>query len=234
MKFDSVRYIVNSGPNMIGPLRGGNYTVCPAIVALSPRNVGLWLGRADGYRVTDFFAFGVNTAVRLGCADKGMYTLRDPFTQQPAPALGPWGSISQLMVDQCQIALHLVWPHALSNRISNAQLQPALWDGTSVSKVGNNYSFVGVGNLTQIAQEAAILVEKTHSRVNNGGLLPIFLISNLYVTSFYDPMRFGHAARKISSSNGRALLAMGDGVFEVSARVVIGNSGRMRSCMQYF
>ena len=222
MKFDSVRFIVNTGPNMIGPLRGENFTVCPAIVALSPRNVGLWLGRADGYRVSDFFAFGINTAVRLGCAANGTYALRDPCTQQVAPPMGPWGSFSQLMVDQCQIGLHLVWPHALSNRISNAQLQPALWDGTWVSEAGGNHSFVGVGNLSRIAREAAILVEHTHSRANNGGILPIFLISNLYTTSFYDPERFGHAARKISSSNGRAFVAMGDAVFEVSANLSSG------------
>ena len=62
MTFSGLRYIVNSGPGALGHWPGatvcapgqpaassvicrGNFTVLPAIIVLSPRNVGLWLGR---------------------------------------------------------------------------------------------------------------------------------------------------------------------------------------------
>ena len=49
------------------------------LVALNRDNVGLWLGRADGYVARDLFFFGINTAVRLGysdtCVDPPLYTV---------------------------------------------------------------------------------------------------------------------------------------------------------------
>lgn len=46
----------------------GNFTFLPAIIALDSDNVGLWLGRADGYMANELFFFGVNTGIRLGFA----------------------------------------------------------------------------------------------------------------------------------------------------------------------
>ena len=69
---------------------------------------------ADGYTAADLFFFGINTGVRLGYAHGSAWTaMVDPVAgveaQALAPATGPWGSFSQLMVDQCQIGVHLVW-----------------------------------------------------------------------------------------------------------------------------
>lgn len=72
------------------------------------------LRSADGYSAADVFFFGVNTGVRLGYAHGSAWTaMVDPVTgveaQALAPATGPWGSFSQLMVDQCQVGVHVVW-----------------------------------------------------------------------------------------------------------------------------
>jgi hypothetical protein len=153
LSFDNLRYIVNAGPHCLGPKPDaavcnqpserncercrGSFSLLPAIVALHPNNVGLWLGRCDGYRLTGSFFFGVNTAVRLGFAAGSPFTeMRNPVTGQLAgdangalgPATGPWGSISQLMVDQAQIGIHFVWPNPLTNRFVDIQLHPSFWD----------------------------------------------------------------------------------------------------------
>lgn len=108
----------------------GNFTVLPAIIALDSENVGLWLGRADGYMATELFFFGINTGIRLGFAPGNGTQLRNPVTGKLAgggvdkpgqsatpgalpPGNGPWGSISGYMVDQCQYGIHFVWPNPL-------------------------------------------------------------------------------------------------------------------------
>lgn len=78
----------------------GNFTWLPAIVAASPRNVGVWLGRADGYQASNLFFFAVNTALRLGySADAPMI---NPITRTAETGLplasGPWGAVAGLMV----------------------------------------------------------------------------------------------------------------------------------------
>ena len=88
-------------------------TILPAIVALDSNNVGLWMGRADGYMANELFFFGVNTAVRLGFAPGNGTEMRNPVTGKLAtsraaplgsltPANGPWGSISGMLADQVQ------------------------------------------------------------------------------------------------------------------------------------
>ena len=62
MSFDTIRYIINSGPHCLGaapppsvcskePARvercRGSFTVLPALVTVSSDNVALWLGRAS-------------------------------------------------------------------------------------------------------------------------------------------------------------------------------------------
>jgi hypothetical protein len=137
LSFENLRFIINAGPHCLGAKPSaaiceagkpdsksercrGNFTMLPAIVALQSNSVGLWLGRADGYRLTGSFFFGTNTAVRLGFAPGAGTELRNPVTgilaADPASGIpgalsrgtGPWGSISQLMVDQAQIGIHMV------------------------------------------------------------------------------------------------------------------------------
>ena len=113
LSFDNLRYVINAGPHCLGGMPSeeicslqpgvercrGNFTVLPAVVALNPGNVGVWLGRSDGYRLTGSFFFGVNTALRLGFTAGSNWTqLINPVTGLPAgeqgmlaPATGPWG-----------------------------------------------------------------------------------------------------------------------------------------------
>ena len=235
--FDTLRFIVNAGPDGFGdapPAAAcagqkpephaclGNYTVLPALVAVSDGNVGLWLGRCDGYVASDLFMFGVNTAVRLGYAP-GRNALRNPVTgalatgRKPGtpqgaqdPATGPWGAVSRLMVDQAVIGVHLVWPNPLTNRFSDVQLHPSFWAGEVVEGVS-----AGSGSLAAVGREAAVLVEPTHSVASNLGLPPTTMFSNMVVASFNDATNFGAAASTLGHSNGRAFLLAGDGLFEV-------------------
>ena len=233
--FDTLRHIINAGPDCLGPAPPpsvckkqiptprvcvGNFTVLPALVAVSPSNVGLWLGRADGYVASDLFFFGVNTAVRLGYAP-GTYALRNPVTGQLATAgtepgslqrgTGPWGHVSRLMVDQCAIGIHMVWPNPLTNRFSTVQMHPSFWDGSVVKGLVR-----GTGNLGAVAREAAVLVEHTHTISNNAGLQSTTMFSDMVVASFADTRNFGHAASMLGQSNGRAFLIQGDGILEVT------------------
>ena len=45
----------------------GNYTMLPAIIARNSDNVGLWLGRADGYMSNELFFFGVKFFAKGTC-----------------------------------------------------------------------------------------------------------------------------------------------------------------------
>lgn len=249
LSFDNLRYIVNAGPHCLGPRPSeavcnqsterhtercrGSFTLLPAIVALHPGNVGLWLGRSDGYRLTGAFFFGVNTAVRLGFAPGSPYTaLRNPVTGRLAgggggvddgsllPGHGPWGSVSQLMVDQAQIGIHFVWPNPLTNRFVDIQLHPSFWDKNKSFAFGSTSKAVagnGTGLLTGIGMEAAILYDTTHTISNNNHLLPTTLISNCVVAAFADSANFGVASSGLQASNGRAFLFAGDsGLVEVA------------------
>lgn len=133
LSFRNLRYSVNAGPQAIGATPSGNFTTLPGIIALDNENVGLWLGRADGYMASELFFFGINTAVRLGYAPGNGTQMRNPVTGKLVhamgadpgsllPAHGPWGSISGMLVDLAQFGIHFVWPNPLTNRFTNIQL----------------------------------------------------------------------------------------------------------------
>ena len=253
LSFSNWRYSVNAGPNPLGqrpPAHAcevqhpqpavcrGNFTTLPAIVALDSDNVGLWLGRADGYMATDLFFFGVGTAIRLGFAPGNGTALRNPVTGELAgggtikpgqsaepgslpPGHGPWGSISGLMVDQCVVGIHFVWPNPLSNRFTNTQLHPSFWDGRSAA-LTNAGSCRSSGmfqsgcptagtDLGAVGREAAVLFETTHTVASNSALVPTTMFSNLLVASFNDTRNYGRAGSMLGQSNGRAFLFEGDG-----------------------
>jgi hypothetical protein len=118
------------------------------------------------------------------------------------------------MVDQAEIALHFVWPNPLSNRFSDIQLHPSFWSGTVFA--GAAALTRGTGNLSAVGREAAVLVESTHTVVNNAGLQATIFFSNMLVAGFRDVANFGNLAAGLHQSNGRAFIIVGDGLFEVN------------------
>eukprot|EP00035_Acanthoeca_spectabilis_P007460 m.136828 g.136828 ORF g.136828 m.136828 type:complete len:538 (+) comp13964_c0_seq1:53-1666(+) len=212
LSFDTLRFTVNAGPNCLGHVPKGNFTWLPGVVALQPDNVGLWMGRCDGYVARDLFFFGINTAVRLGYSDA--FPMIDPLSGKPFaaldPATGPWGAIDQLLVDQCVRGLHFVWPQPLSNRFSQIQLHPSFWRQGDTFAAG-----AGVGpGLEAIGTESAVMVEPTHSRANNKGLSAPTMLTNMVVASFDDDGNFGRAGCEMSTSNGRVFEIRGDILIE--------------------
>jgi hypothetical protein len=246
--FRNIRYSINAGPNPLGqepPKQAcevqhprprvcqGNFTILPAIIALDSSNVGIWLGRADGYMANELFFFGINTGIRLGFAPGNRTQLRNPVTGQLAgdpsappgslgPAQGPWGSISGLLVDQCQYGIHFVWPNPLTNRFTNIQLHPSFWGGETIKLQATPSNACegcpGAGNnLAKVGDEAAIFFDKTHTVATDRRIIPTTLISNCVIASFNDSTNFGHAGAMLGQSNGRAFLFEGDGgLVEVS------------------
>eukprot|EP00038_Savillea_parva_P008071 m.174513 g.174513 ORF g.174513 m.174513 type:complete len:589 (-) comp13840_c0_seq1:78-1844(-) len=227
LSFDTLRYVINAGPHCVGPEPGGgaceaspgaercrgNFTWLPALVAVHPNNVGLWLARSDGYVASDLFFFGINTAIRLGQSTD--FPLLDPTTGKAAPALdaatGPWGAVSRLMVDQCVRGIHLVWPNPLTNRFSLVQIHPSFWspNDTFVATAGTGTGLDAVGT------ESAIAVEASHCRANNKNLSAPIMLSHMVVASFADSGNFGAASCTLSGSNGRVFAMRGDALIEV-------------------
>eukprot|EP00729_Bicosta_minor_P010207 gene10207-30071_t len=230
MSFDTLRYIINAGPECLG--QKPSEAVCKANPTIE-RCRGSFTVMADGYVASDLFFFGINTAVRLGVAAAPGFNLTNPLTGVALteagaasagtllPGHGPWGNIRGLMVDQAVIGIHMVWPNPLSNRFSDCQLHPSFWTGRvfhppgGSSNGGGGMGF-GTGNLTRVGYEAAVLVEPTHTVLNNAKLQSTTMFSNMVVASFTDAANFGNVSSTLTTSNGRAFAIGGDGLIEVS------------------
>lgn len=231
LTFDTLHYIINSGPHSVGPrppwcpplpapppvwpVCTGNFSWLPAIVAAHPSNVGLWLGRSDGYVARELFFFGINTAMRFGYSpDCPTGALVSPITGQPLPpqdpATGPWGAVSNILVDQCLVGLHFVWPQPLTNRFSNVQIHP------SFSLLAPFPAANGTGSLQGVSRESAVLVDATHTTANNKGLPAVMMLTNMAIATFADTPRFGPLSFNLNQSNGRVFLLGGDALFEVT------------------
>lgn len=127
-----------------------------------------------------------------------------------SPAKGPWGSISGLLVDQCQYGIHFVWPNPLTNRFTKIQLHPSFWGGETMdlqaTPANSCNGCSGAGD-----NLAAIFFDKTHTIATDRRIIPTTLISNFVVASFNDSANFGKAGAMLGQSNGRAFLFAGDG-----------------------
>jgi hypothetical protein len=97
------------------------------------------------------------------------------------------------MADQCVMGVHAVWPTQLSNRMSNVQLHPSFWTRALFAEPSN-----GTGVLRDVGKMGALVVEPSHSAVNNGGLVPTMMIANLFTASFNDSHAFGQAASTLA------------------------------------
>lgn len=224
-RLSNVHFVPNCGPASPGPVGDGKtYSWIYGIVVSQEDNIGIQIGRSDGYTFHDVFFFGVHTALRLGASKE--YPLYDPIANtyayydpdqdklsgfhSPYKASGPWGEITGLKVDQCVIGIHFVWPSHLTNRISNLMIFTAFDDGKDFPAVS------GTGNTRNVGKQAPFVVEPSYSVENNLGLVGTFMASNSIIASFNDGARFGPAAAHARDANGRVFLLDGDILMDFS------------------
>lgn len=212
-RISDVHLCPNAGPACPGVVSGGrSYSWVYGIVVSHPDCVGVQLGRSDGFIFRDLFFYGVHTAVRFGASTS--YPLRDTvegvdFTS-PDKAAGPWGSISTLSVDCCNIGLHFVWPTTMTTcMLTNAYVATGFDDG-------RDFPAKHATELDEkpVAWQGAFVVEPTFCAANNIGIVPTFLCSNAQISSFGTtsgmPQRFAAATASAAECNGRAFLVDGD------------------------
>ncbi len=234
-RLSRVHLVPNVGPACPGkPLPGKTYTWIYGIVASNPSNVGVHVGRSDGYVFSDLMFFGVHTALRLGASKE--YPLRDPVAgaeahagsvggaqagfSLPYHAQGPWGSVNGLMADLCAIGIHMVWPTPLTNRMTNVTVHTGIRDGREFAALEDRAASRARPDAPRdsipIGAQAAVLVEPSHVTANDIGLVPALFLSNLSVGSFTDTERFADGAGDAARANGRVFLIGGDIAIEVT------------------
>jgi len=213
LHMSNMEWVPNGGPTSPGgPYNGKTYTWAYGILVSQEEQVGIHLGQVDGYSFSDVTFFSLHTGIRFGHSTR--FPMVNPVTGERIPALkpgtGPWGDFVALRIDQCAMGLHFVWPTRLTNRIANALVFTAYDDGTAFPATE------GTGELDDVARQAAIVVEDSHTKENNTGYVSTCMISNTIVASFNDKRRFGNAAANALEANGRALLLGGDIFLELS------------------
>lgn len=222
-RLSRVHLVPNVGPACPGKVASGRtYTWIYGIVVSSPDNIGVQVGRSDGYVFTDLMFFGVHTALRLGASRAfpvhdpvaGLDAFEDPDTKersgftQPYVAQGPWGSVNGFMADLCAIGIHLVWPTPLTNRMTNVAVHTGFADGVSFA--------ASPPTSKPVARQGAVVVEPSHVVANGIGISPVLMLSNLSVGSFSDPSRFAGASLGAQQANGRVFLLGGDVTLELT------------------
>lgn len=222
-RLSRVHLVPNVGPACPGKAaQGRTYTWIYGIVVSSSDNVGVQVGRSDGYVFTDLMLFGVHTAMRLGASREfpihdpaaGENAFEDPATKerrgftQPYMAQGPWGSVTGLMADLCAIGIHLVWPTPLTNRMTNVAVHTGFTDSASFAS--------STPTAGPVARQGVVVVEPSHVVANGIGIAPVLMLTNLSVGSFSDPDRFAGASMSAKEANGRVFLLGGDVTIEVT------------------
>src|SRR4030042_120620 len=176
-----------------------------SIMAAQPDSVGIHMGISDGYSFDNLLFHGVNTAIRFGASeDYPIYNpVDDTYWVNTKPGTGPWGSLSNVLVDACNIGFQYIWPSYVNNRVTNLQIVAVYDDGIDFPAVG------GTGTLQNVGKQAAFLVESTYNRLNNTGVCPSVFISNFSGFSipsiWYEPV-----SATASEANGRVFLISGD------------------------
>jgi Pectate lyase superfamily protein len=211
LHLNNIEWVPNGGPTSPGgPYRGKTYTWAYGAIVSQPDNVGIHLGQVDGYSLSDITFFSIHTGIRFGHSKA--FPMIDPVTGKAAPELmkgtGPWGDMTGLKIDQCVVGLHFVWPTHLTNRIANALIFTGFDDGSAFNATA------GTGDLKRVANQAAFLVEDTHTKANNAGFVSTCMLTNTVVASFNDSGRFGPASANVANANGRAILLGGDLLLE--------------------
>ncbi len=213
--------------NYINPGKMGDktYSWIYGIITSNPNNVGVQLAQADGYTLEDVTFFGIHTGIRIGGSKQ--YPLVNPVTgttsyydtdlqkgvgvweNQPYKGNGAWGDISALKVDQCMIGVHFIWPTQLSNRISNAWISTAIYDGVKFPSAASSKA-------GEVGRQGAFVIEPSCSVENNVGICPTVMANGVFIASYNDTPRFGPAAANAVDAAGRAFLFGGDMNVDIS------------------
>ena len=219
-RISHVHNVPNAGPVAPGKAgEGKTYTWIYSIIGSQEDNIGLQIGRADGYSIDDIFFFAVHTALQFGASKD--YPIYDPvkdvnayydtesnkligFSCPPYQGNGPWGEISGFKVDECAIGIHFVWPSHLTNRVSNALIFTGFDDGQDFPAVA------GTGDIKNVGKQGAFVVEPSFCMANNLGFVPTFMCSNSIIASFNASGLLGPASANAMDANGRVFLFNGD------------------------
>ena len=176
-----------------------------SIIVSQTSNVGIHMGSSDGYSFNNLLFHCVNTAIRFGASEEyPIYNpVEDTYWVNTKPGTGPWGQMSDVLVDACNTGFHYVWPAWPNNKISNLQIGTIYDDGIDYK------ASTGTGKLVNVGKQAAFLVEPTFISTNNGGCYSSVLISNFsgfsYTNSWYAPV-----TATASDVNGRVFLIGGE------------------------
>ena len=176
-----------------------------SIIVTRQSNVGIHMGISDGYSFDNLLFHGVNTAIRFGASeDYPIYNpIDDTYWVNTKPGTGPWGQLSNVLVDACNTGFHFVWPAWPNNKVSNLQIVAYYDDGIDFPAVR------GTGKLDNVGKQAAFLIEPTFNSTNVGGCNSSVLINNFSCFSIKNPM-YAPVNAIASEANGRVFLIGGE------------------------
>lgn len=222
-RMSQLHCVPNVGPACPGTIAPDwAYTWIYGIVASQDDNIGVQMGRNDGFVFNDIFFFAFHTAVRYGASKQ--YPLHDPVTntdsyydpetkethgfQSPYLGQGPWGDMVCFDVEACAIGLQFVWPSPQSNKISGARISTGIDDSRDFQATA------GVGSLKDVGKQGAFVVEPSFCMANDAGYIPTLMCTNAFVASFTDQGRMGPPGVNADVANGRVFLIDGDATMD--------------------
>ena len=183
------------------------------IIIAQRDNIGVQIGRSDGYTLSNLYFVCVHTGLQLGASTD--WPIYDPVegkvVTQPDGGVGPWGAMSDIGIDGCNVGLRFVWPGGIATHITNLLVYPQFDEGDHFAAA------TGTGNLTGVARHAAIIVEKTYVGENDFGSVPAILVSNAEVgSSWPENANIAGIAASMCTANGRVFLVAGEANIEIS------------------
>jgi hypothetical protein len=197
-----------------------SYSWMYGIIVAQEDNIGVQIGRSDGYTLTNVFFDAVHTGIRLGAS--AAWPLWEPvdgrnvdlnYLYPSEDPVGPWGSMSNIGVDGCNVGLQFVMPGGIATHISNLLVYPQFDDGKKFT------ALYGTGeDLANVSRHAAIIFEDTYTHENySGGPVPALLISNAEIgSSWPENKAISGVGASMCTANGRVFLVAGEATVEIS------------------
>ena len=211
-RLSNIEIVPNVGPSCLGAC-----TWIYGIIVSQEDNVGVQIGFSDGYTLTDLYFDALHTGFRLGVSKD--WPICDPVTGEvfdsPKEGNGPWGSMSNIGIDGCNIGLQFVWPGGMATHISNLLVYPQFDDRSHFPASS------GTGSLANVSRHAAFIFESTYTKGNDFGQLPTILLSNAEIASNWPEsgLAFGVGA-SMYKANGRVFLVAGEANVEIFGLVL--------------